>query len=92
MNKAIEIHTDLVNLAWFNHPTATFAAWLENLASDFEVLAKVTQRASQKEMPLRNAIMALERAAAAYQMDGDADRAAAVEARLAEHRQKLPGQ
>ena len=92
MNGAIAIHTDLVDLAWLNRSTATFAAWLENLASDFEVLAKVRRQAVQKETALRKAIAAVERAAAAYRMDGDADRVGTAEARLAELRQKLQGE
>ena len=92
MTEAIEIQNELVDLAWFNHPTATFAAALENLASAFEILEKVRQQPIQKETALREAIAALEGAANAYRMDDDAaERAIAVESRLDELRSKLAG-
>ena len=92
MAEAIEIQNELVDLAWFNHPTATFAAALENLASAFEILEKVRQQPIQKGTALREAIAALEGAANAYRMDDDAaERAIAVESRLDELRSNLGG-
>jgi len=84
--RAVAIHRDLVEFAWYNQPTSDFAARLENLASDFEIQAKM-KRAG--EAPLREAIWAMERAASAYGSSGDRERVVAAEARLAELRQKL---
>jgi SIR2-like domain len=89
ITRAISIHRDLVNFAWYNQPSADFAARLENLASDFEVLAKVKRKGSFQEMPVREAVGAMERAVAAYELANDRERAAAAEARLAELSQRL---
>jgi len=39
ISEAIEVHTGLVEHAWYNQPNADFAGVLKNLASDYEILA-----------------------------------------------------
>ena len=82
ISEAIEIHTDLVDHAWLNQPNAELAGMLKNLASDFEILAKIKRMGPLKETPIREAVKAMERVVAAYEADGDYDSASEAQARL----------
>jgi hypothetical protein len=89
LSKAIAIHIELVEFAWHNSPSSSFAGALENLASGYDVLARLGVSSAGAGEPLREAAKALERAAAAHRMAGDIERAAAVDVRLEEIRQRL---
>jgi hypothetical protein len=92
VSKAIEIHSELVEFSWHSSSSQSFAGALENLASDYEVLAKVTTGRLPGGIyanPLREAVKSLERAVHAYQMAGEAERATEVAKRLDNIRQKL---
>jgi hypothetical protein len=91
LSKAIAIHIELVEFAWHNSPPSSFAGALENLASDYDVLARLGVSSAGAGEPLREAAKALERAAAAHRMAGDIERAAGVDVRLEEIRQRLRG-
>ena len=80
---------ELVEFAWHNSPSSSFAGALENLASDYEVLNRLPASATLASEPLREAAKALERVAAAHRMAGDLERAATVDVRLEEIRQRL---
>lgn len=79
---AIDIHTSLVEHAWHNQPNANFAGMLKNLASDYEILAKLKRKGPLKETPIREAVRAMERVVAAYEADADSNAAADAQARL----------
>jgi hypothetical protein len=91
LNEAISIHHELVERAWYNEPASNFAGALENLASDYEVLARLKQRGSYATAPLREAATALERAVAAYRAGDLKDRAVAAEQRLGALRLRMRG-
>ncbi len=91
LSKAIEIHTGLVQFAWHNSPSPSFAGALENLASDYAVLARLTKGSPQAGDALRGAAEALGRAVSARRLAGEGERAAEVEARLEEIRERLRG-
>jgi hypothetical protein len=90
ISKAITIHIGLVEFAWHNSPSSSFAGLLENLASDYEVQDRLVGRTAASDS-LREAAKALERAAAAHRMAGDLERAAAVDVRLEDIQQRLRG-
>jgi SIR2-like domain len=89
LSRAITIHMELVEFAWHNSPSSSFAGALENLASDYEVLNRLPASGAMASEPLREAAKALERVAAAQRMAGDFERAATVDVRLEEIRQRL---
>ncbi len=91
LSKAIAIHIELVELAWHNSPSSSFAGALENLASDYDVLDRLPVGRATAGEPLREAAKALERAAAAHRIAGDIERAAAVDVQLEGIRQRLRG-
>ncbi len=82
ISEAIDIHTSLVEHAWLNQPNAELAGVLKNLASDYEILAKIKRIGPLKETPIREAVKAMERVVAAYEADGDSDAAGEAQARL----------
>lgn len=82
ISEAIEIHTSLVEYAWLNQPNAELAGVLKNLASDYEILAKIKRIGPLKETPIREAVKAMERVVVAYETDGDSDAASEAQARL----------
>lgn len=82
ISEAIEIHTSLVDHAWLNQPNAELAGMLKNLASDYEILAKIKRMGPLKETPIREAVKAMARVVAAYEADGDYDLASEAKARL----------
>ena len=82
ISEAIEIHTSLVDHAWLNQPNAELAGMLKNLASDYEILAKIKRMGPLKETPIREAVKAMARVVAAYEADGDYDLASEAQARL----------
>lgn len=82
ISEAIDIHTSLVDHAWLNQPNAELAGVLKNLASDYEILAKIKRVGPLKETPIREAVRAMERVVAAYEADGDSDAASEAQARL----------
>jgi hypothetical protein len=92
LRQAIEIHQLLVEFFWYNYSTNNFAAALENLASDYEVLSDAFALRPSEGMhidPLREAETALDRAAQAYQLAGETERASDAIKRLEELRQRL---
>lgn len=89
IGEAVQIHRDLVEHAWHNQPNSDLAGMLENLASDFEILAKLKRRGPFKETPLLEAVRAMERVLAAYQAERDSDAIAEAQLRLEELRQKM---
>lgn len=82
ISEAIEIHTGLVEHAWYNQPNADFAGVLKNLASDYEILAKVKRNGPLRDTPIREAVRAMERAVAAYEADANSNAASDAQARL----------
>jgi SIR2-like protein len=91
ISKAIATHIRLVEFAWHNSPSSSFAGLLENLASDYEVQGRLLSASAAAADSLREAAKALERAAGAHRKDGDIERATAVDVRLEEIRQRLHG-
>lgn len=89
IGEAIEIHTGLVEHAWFNQPNTEFAGVLKNLASDYEILAKVKRKGPLKDTPIQEAVRAMERAVAAYEADADSNAASDAQARLERFREML---
>lgn len=89
IGEAVQIHRDLVEHAWHNQPNSDLAGMLENLASDFEVLAKLKRKGPFKETPLLEAVRAMERVVAAYQAERDNDSIADAQTRLEDLRQKM---
>jgi uncharacterized coiled-coil DUF342 family protein len=92
LREAIEKHQWLVEFRWYNSSTKDFAAALENLASDYEVLSDAFALRPLEGMhidPLREAETALDRAAQAYQLAGETERASDAIKRLEELRQRL---
>ena len=92
LRKAIEIHTELVEIAYYDRSPDTFAGRLENLASAYKVRAQVLRQPARKEAARREAILATERAAASYRTVGDTERIEAAEISLAKLLQKVPRQ
>ncbi len=82
ISEAIDIHTSLVEHAWLNQPNAELAGVLKNLASDYEILAKIKRMGPLKKTPIREAVRAIERVIAAYESEGDSDAASEAQARL----------
>jgi hypothetical protein len=89
LGEAVQIHRDLVEHAWHNQPNSDLAGMLENLASDFEILAKLKRKGPFKETPLLEAVRAMEKVVAAYQAERDSDGIAEAQARLEDLRQKM---
>ncbi len=89
ISEAIEVHTGLVEHAWYNQPNADFAGVLKNLASDYEILAKVKRKGPLKDTPIREAVRAMERAVAAYEADADSNAASHAQARLDKLRETM---
>lgn len=89
IGEAVQIHRDLVEHAWHNQPNSDLAGMLENLASDFEILAKLKKKGPFKETPLLEAVRAMERVVAAYQAERDSDGISEAQARLEDLRQKM---
>ncbi|PNU03800.1 hypothetical protein A8V01_22380 [Novosphingobium guangzhouense] len=89
MGEAVQIHRDLVEHAWHNQPDSDLAGMLENLASDFEILAKLKRKGPFKETPLLEAVRAMERVVAAYHSARDSDAISEAQARLEDLRQKM---
>lgn len=89
IGEAVAIHTGLVEHAWFNQPNSNLAGLLENLASDYEILAKLKRKGPFKESPIREAIRAMERALAAYRQDQDSEGVVGAQSRLDELQQRM---
>lgn len=84
LDEAIQIQIELVDNSWANLENTIFAARLENLASNYGILADLYERNSDKQKAKRRAVEALVRASAAYKEVGDKAKVAELEGMITE--------